>query len=112
MFQTLIINSIFRLFDSAVLSKIKIEALRKYIQIHLNPLKDLTVIMTDKNPNNQEQLKEFWEENKEQLIGQNLDFAIQIIRLKVKDENVANAIIDLLEGIKAEQELLGLKEAA
>lgn len=112
MFQTLLINSLFRLLDSFLISKITYAPLKKFAENQISPLKKIVGIFADKNPDNDAQLKEFWEANKKAIISQNLDSAIETIKLEVKKEDVRNAIVDLLEGIKAEQAALAFKKAA
>jgi len=79
MFRITIINLALSLIDRFLIQKIKYSILRTYLQVNLNTIRDVTDVLTDENPKNNEQLAQLWEDKKESLINTSLDSAAAII---------------------------------
>ena len=103
MFKKTIINVALKVLDKFVVSKLTYEPARAYIQTLYDDIKQVVDLLTDKNPNDKEQLAEFWEENRAELVGDTLGAAVKIIAKEVKDPDVAAALIEMLNAIDLEQ---------
>lgn len=104
MFRTVLINFGLRLIDKYLVSKIKLEELRLYVVSLLEPLEKVAGILTDKNPENTSQLREFWAEQKENIIGDSLEAAAVIIEKEVEDELTRDLILELIKTYREEEE--------
>jgi hypothetical protein len=100
MFRKTIINAAFAAIRRFLIDRITFEPLKQAFQKLLNPASDVADILTDKNPNNREQLEQFWNEHKHELAADGLDVAVAIVKAKVKDPDVRDLIIGLLESIE------------
>lgn len=111
MIPNLVLNAVFTLMDKYVISKITYSPLREYFESLVAPLKKVAILLIDSNPNNNEQLKEFWESNKATLINLNIDTAIFIIEREVKDEILRDVIITLLEVARQQEKAVKVTSA-
>lgn len=106
MFKKILIQFALRLLKSQLLDKINYAPLTAFLNPTYSRLQKVADIVTDSNPQDGEQLKELWEAEKGRFISDTLDSAIAVIRQEVKNEELAEIVIDLLETIQREQESL------
>jgi catalase len=102
MFKNVIISSAFALIQKYLIDKITFEPLRSFFQAQITPAIAVADLLTDSNPNNNEQLRAFWDRYQSELQTNSISFAIGIVREKVKDEDIKKNIIDLLSSLDAE----------
>lgn len=102
MFKNVIIASAFALIQKFLIDKITFEPLRSFFSVQITPAIAVSNLLTDSNPNNTEQLKEFWEKYQDELAHNSIAFAIGIVKEKVKDEDIKKIVIDLLSSLDAE----------
>lgn len=72
----------FGLFFAAVteeVKKIKNKALQNFVEQKLEPVREIADLFTDDDKNNRQQLKDWWEANKERLVDDHIILAADII---------------------------------
>jgi hypothetical protein len=99
MFRKLIISTAFFAIQKFLISKTTYAPLRAYLNSLITPASTIADILTDENPLNVEQLKAFWEKHKEVLIQQDIALAKQIVSDKVKNVDLRDTILRLLDAI-------------
>lgn len=107
MFKKILIQFALRLLKSQLLDKITYAPAVAFIGPAYDRLGKVAGIVTDKNPQDGEQLKELWEQEKHQFIFDTLESAKLIIQQEVKDQTIANIVLELLETIQEDQKALG-----
>lgn len=100
MFVSPLINLAFNLLDRYLISKITFAPLREYVQGRYALLKSVADVLTDKNPNNNEQLQKVWENYDEIELDASLETAARIIEIRMKDKNLAADLALVLRTIK------------
>ena len=103
MFQNQFISLALTLIDKYLVSKITYAPLREHVQGLYALLGEVADALTDKDPNNVEQLKEVWEKHDEPTLDGSLLTAAKIIELRVKDEELATVLSGVLRVIAAEE---------
>lgn len=98
-----IIKAGIKILDKWLIGKIPFEPLKTMLQKNLGLIERVTDVMTDKDPNNTQQLKEVWEANKEQSLEALEATAKDTINQLVKNPLNALILTELLEEILAEQ---------
>ena len=102
-FRIKLIRSLVRMLDKYLIKQIKVAGLREYAEKQLIHLESLLDRLTDKNPNNTDQLIELWQEIKDDLPGESLEAALLIIQTKVKNPAIVDMILLLLETYMEEE---------
>lgn len=111
MFRKSLIDLAFRLLNSYLVDQITFEPLRSYVQGRYALLKSIAGVLTDKNPNNNEQLQQVWENYDEIELDASLETAARIIELRMKDKTVAKELALILRTI-AEVDILDNEDEA
>lgn len=106
MFKRILIQFALRLLKSQLLDKISYAPLAGFIGPSYARLEKVADIVTDSNPADGDQLKDLWEAEKGRFISDTLEAAKVVIRQEVKNEELADIVIDLLETIQKEQNAL------
>ncbi len=99
MFRKLTIMLAFAAIQKFLISRVTFLPLKKWFEQLINPAQDVADLLTDRNPNNAEQRRQFWEQNQDRLTDGSLETAIEIIRLKVPDETIRDLIIEMLKEV-------------
>ena len=94
------INLAFSLLDRYLISVLPYEPIKLYLQSKLDFLKRAADKLTDKNPENEAQLKELWEQYEDEIVDDTLDTAIEIVLKEVKDPILAQFIAEALRQIR------------
>lgn len=95
------IQAAFAVIQKFLISKIDFEPLRGFFERLINPAEKVADLLTDSNPNNSEQFKQFWSENRNLLLENSLDTAIAIAKTRIRDESIRNLVVALLESLDA-----------
>ncbi len=103
MFKKIFIFFALRLLKSQLLDKIEYAPVKGYVQATYDRMTKVAEVVTDADPQDQEQLKALWEQEKHQFVVDTLDSAIEIVQAEVHDETASAIIIDLLREIQATQ---------
>lgn len=103
MFKRLLIQFALRLLKSQLLDKITYAPAAAFIGPAYERLEKVADIVTDKNPEDGEQLKALWEQEKHKFIFDTLESAKLIIQQEVKDQTIAKIVLELLETIQEDQ---------
>lgn len=103
MFKKIFIFFALRLLKSQLLDKIEYDPIKGYVQATYDRMTKVAEVITDANPEDQEQLKALWETEKPQFIVDSLDTAIEIVQAEVHDPVATAIIVDLLREIQATQ---------
>lgn len=72
---------------------------RKWAKSHIEPLRELIDILTDKNPDNKKQLEDLFKQHGKEYIIDQLSFAVGIIDRYVKNESSKALIIATLDSL-------------
>lgn len=83
--------------EKYLLRKIQFAPLRSFFDATLGKAQEVAEILTDKNPQNEAQLAEFWRQNQALLLDQSIDLTREIIRAKAKEGWEKDAILALLD---------------
>ena len=99
-----LVSLAFKVLDKHVVDKlITYKPLHDYVEKLLEGLKKVVSAMTDKDPDNEAQLKAIWESEKEGLFDDTLDIAAAIVRDKIKDADTAAMVSQLLLDLKGQE---------
>lgn len=110
MFRRTLISAAIKILDTFLVSKITYAPAKVYVKENYDRLKRVADILTDKNPDNQQQLRELWETEKLDLISDTIALKKEIISKEIRDEVIKEALLDLIETIeKTLQEQLALE---
>lgn len=110
MFRRTLISAAIKILDTFLVSKITYAPAKVYVKENYDRLKNVADILTDGNPDNQQQLQELWETEKLDLISDTITLKKEIITKEVQDKVIKEALIDLIETIeKTLQEQLALE---
>lgn len=99
MFKTVLIRAAFSILDKLLIKKINFEPLRKFFDGTLGKAKNVAEILTDKNPQNEAQLAEFWRANQAQILDESFDLAKEVILKKMKTGWLKDALEGIFEAI-------------
>ena len=99
MFKRLTIMAAFFILERFLIKKITFAPLQEFFTRLIAPAKAAADILTDANPDNAAQLKEFWEKQEFTLLDTGLEGAKAIIAAKVKDVNIKMALLAILNEI-------------
>ena len=105
MLKKTIITAAFALLQKFLIDKITFEPLRSFFAAQITPAVAVADLLTDSNPNNNEQLKAFWDKYQAELAHNSIGFAIGIVSEKVKDEDIKRIVIELLKSLDNEGKL-------
>jgi hypothetical protein len=100
MFRLTLISLALGLIERFLIAKINYSPLRLYLTSNIGLVGNVADILTDEDPENDEQLEDLWEKNKGKLVNSSLDTAAQIILNEVEDEEFAAYVADLILGLK------------
>ena len=106
LFRRIAIRQGFKLIYKFLIEVSKYDPLNKWLMSHYKPLEEASRALTDKNPNDQEQLAAIWQEYKGESIEGTLAFAQEIINDKVKDGPIKETILSLLADLDEEDLIL------
>jgi len=101
--RTPIIKTGIKLIDKWLIEKIPFVPLKSLLQENLGLLGDVTDVMTDKDPNNMEQLEGVWNDHKEKSLESLERTAKTTINQLVKNPINAAILTGLLDEMLAEQ---------
>lgn len=99
MLRKALILAAFRVIRDMFINRIDFEPLRTFLDRLVTPAHAIADILTDKDPNNKPQLEAFWNENKDALLDTGVDAAIQIVKMRVKNETIRDLVVAALESI-------------
>lgn len=102
MFRNAGINLAFKLINMFLISKITNEPLKKFTEAQIEPLKDVADVLTDKNPNDADQLDEVWDEHKEQFVKDSTQVIREIIIMSVDDEEKEGVLLEIVDLLESE----------
>lgn len=105
MFRKPIINLAFKLIDSFLINRITYPPVRIYLERSIAPLKQVANIFTDKNPENEGQLKELWADQRDSILDTQMDLAEEIIADKIKNQETKSAFLEILAALRSELEI-------
>jgi len=77
--------------------------LHEYVGSRLGMFEKVVDKLTDKDPNDKNQLMVLWEEGKDEFYDSSLDIAAAIVRDKIKDQATAEMVAQLLLDLKDEE---------
>ena len=100
MFKNLLINAALNLLDKYLVAQITFIPLKSYIQLRYEAIKKVADIFTDKDPQNERQLQELWEEIDEQTLDDTLELAAAI--LEGSKSEIAKDLAVLIRAAKEE----------
>lgn len=103
----LIIRLAFNLLEKAVINRIKNINTKEVINVLLIPVRRIAEALTDKDPDNEEQLKQIWIEHRMEVaqVGYRaLQQKIQEIKDPILREGLAESLETVWEGVTSEQE--------
>lgn len=82
------------------INRIKYDPLKNWFKAMKAPLKEIADVMTDKDPDNAEQMREVWEQHGEIITNRSV-FALKTIAGdKIKNPEVLEYVLDTLEIIQ------------
>lgn len=105
MFYKAIISAAFKALKIFLIERIGYQPVKDFFTRLLNPAEQVAGLLTDSNPNNNQQLAEWWASNKHLVSDIGLDAVKEVIRTKVKDANVREMILALLDSLDGEGNL-------
>lgn len=105
MFRKTLILLGFKLINKYLVSRIRIVELRDYITALLEPISKVVDRLTDKDPDNDEQLMQLWAEEKHQLVEGSLMTACLIIQAEIKDNDLAQMICEMIHDAQEHKHL-------
>lgn len=83
--------------DTAVIEKVPYAPLRIYMQKQLDLMQAVTAAIVDTNPNDMEQLKAIWENQKGEFLEETAEAVVLAIPDLIEDEILASTIITLIQ---------------
>lgn len=101
-FRKYLLSFAFSIINSELIEKVPFEPLQDYIRELLHPLEEITNAVTDKNPNDRQQLAEIWEKWDEPTLDKTLEMAAKIVEQKISDPVRAKQFAYVLRKIAAE----------
>lgn len=97
-----LISAGFRLLKNFLVDRIQHDNLKNAITRLLTPVEEVSVLLTDSNPNNAAQFEEFWQKNKSRLSDIGLDGMKIWVEAKVKDATLRQTILEILNSLDNE----------
>ncbi len=104
MWKKAVLNFALKSLNKYLVSKISYDLLRVYVEGAVMRLEKLVEIITDKNPDDKTQLKELWDNEKENLFDNTLETAAEIVLDKVEDQELAAFVAALILDLRKEQD--------
>lgn len=96
--RSLAINLAFGILDE-VADVIEDDLWRKWAKSHIDPLRQLIDVLTDKNPENNKQLKELFQLYGKDYAGEQLEFVKGLVERYVKEEKTKSLIVMTIESL-------------
>jgi hypothetical protein len=106
MFVKQAIRLAFNAIISLLIAKINPSPLRDFLEQQILPAQKVAELLFDSNPNNAEQLKEFWEDYQLNLKHYSIDFVIKIVEQKVESPFERELIITILRSLDENGQLI------
>lgn len=99
MFKKILIAAALNIIRVKLLVKINHTELRTYVEKKLVPIEEVVDKLTDKDPNNAAQMADIWNKYKHQFETDTIALAIEIVKQKVKDEDIRFLVVTALESL-------------
>lgn len=96
LFKKATIRFVFSILEKELLQKINFEPARLFVQKLHDDYAKIKEILLDNDPNDQEQLKWFWQENQDELVGDTIEGVIAAVQHLIVNKDDAQQVIDLL----------------
>lgn len=102
--RNLLINFAVKVLKKYLAKKISYTPLREYVEGQIEKLKFVINVLTDKDPDNKEQLKQLWNLHKKNIADDSLEFAASIVLDKIKDKDIAEEVSELILSLRGDDE--------
>jgi hypothetical protein len=86
-----------------LLDKITYPPMQAFINPNYKRLEQIATLVTDKNPQDEQQLAEFWDAEESGIVTDSLETAKEIILQKVKNQEFAQLLAELITQIQEDQ---------
>jgi predicted transcriptional regulator len=90
----------------SIVALIKDVLIRKFVMAQIAPLQDVVDVLTDRDPENIDQLEQVFETHKKTYSNESLDFVAGLIDRHIQDEAQKQAILGSIQALKQEIENL------
>lgn len=99
MFVKKIIRAAFQAINFYLINRVQYQPAKEALLKLKQPFQDAAEKLTDDNPNNVEQMRQWFEQNKTVLAGVSLDGVKIWVETTVKDENLKALLLSILDSL-------------